>query len=354
MHDHGLRLHLAPWGPLALRAVSAALAAALAWMVVQPWGGLAESYPYYAPLGAVIAVSGTVVASARGASSAVRNLVLGALLGTVVLQLGLPSVLGLAVVVAVGTALHGIPRLTTDAPWVAYSGVFVLIVGAADPLTYGVAYAGLTSLGALIGIGVTALLPPLLITPGSSVLADSGETLAAQLDDLADALRLEEPPTDQEWARRRHALLPALRATADQMRLVSEARRGNWRARWWQSTSEQQLLLAEVVGQAYAHVEHLTQVLVRDERAGLDEVALGLPLRGAAADGLTAWAALLRDLTQGRDHRVAADDLGRAIAQLATRVRTLRSASDSDLFTAGAVVCSMRRGLEAADERPRG
>jgi hypothetical protein len=41
------------------------VAAAVAWLVVLPFVGVADDYAYYAPLGAVIAVSATVARSWR-------------------------------------------------------------------------------------------------------------------------------------------------------------------------------------------------------------------------------------------------------------------------------------------------
>src|SRR5690606_21273900 len=51
--------------PLVPVAVKVALAAALAWLVVQPLGGAADHYTYYAPLGAVVVVSSRLGQSLR-------------------------------------------------------------------------------------------------------------------------------------------------------------------------------------------------------------------------------------------------------------------------------------------------
>lgn len=92
------------------RAVKAAVAAVLAWLAVLPLGGAADEYPYYAPLGAVIAVSATVADSVRDSVQGVAAILLGAALavcaGAVV-----PTVPGLAVVVLLGTLVAGWWRL---------------------------------------------------------------------------------------------------------------------------------------------------------------------------------------------------------------------------------------------------
>src|SRR3712207_5602847 len=87
--------------PLALKC---AVAAALAWLLVLPLGGVADDYPYYAPLGAVVAVGTTVVSSVRASVQGLLALLLGAVLSIGVGSLPLPDVVAIAAVVGVGTA----------------------------------------------------------------------------------------------------------------------------------------------------------------------------------------------------------------------------------------------------------
>lgn len=349
-----LRELVAPYAPLVLRSTDAAVAASLAWALVQPIGGVADRYPYYAPLGAVVAVSTTVLGSARGALATVRNLVLGAALGTAAQVLGLPEVVAIALVVAVGTLLSGSRLLASGSSWIVYSAVFVLILGGEQPWEYGLAYAGLTCLGALVGILVVASMPPLLVTPGAQAVAEAGATLADQLDDLAEALGDESgPPSEHQWARRQRDLRPTMHRLDDTVHAVVEARRGNWRARWWQASTVAQRQRAALVRRSDPLVEQLVQLLVREERADLDHVALGPGLRPAAAAALRAWARLLRVASQDLEVEEQAEGMREALVALDDAVR--RSASRAATPWAGhldaaTVVTTVRLGLELVEE----
>ena len=61
-----------------LLAVKAAVAAALSWLLAMPLGGIADDYPYYAPLGAVLAVTWTVAGSVRESLQGLAAIAVGA------------------------------------------------------------------------------------------------------------------------------------------------------------------------------------------------------------------------------------------------------------------------------------
>ena len=154
------RLRLAEHPRVAL-AVKTAVAAGLAWAAVRQAGGFVADYPYYAPLGAVVAVTHTVARSLREAAEAVAAILLGASLAFTARLLDVPVVVSLALVVGVGTLLAGLPFLRSMGSWVPVSGLFVLLVGRSDPVHYPLAYLGLTALGGAIGLAVNLLFPPL-------------------------------------------------------------------------------------------------------------------------------------------------------------------------------------------------
>src|SRR4051812_41745247 len=83
-------------------ALKAALAASLAWLLVQPVGGFVAEYPYYAPLGALAVASTSVVVSLRSSVEVVVAILLGSAiaLAAQLLPLAEPLALGLAIVVA--------------------------------------------------------------------------------------------------------------------------------------------------------------------------------------------------------------------------------------------------------------
>ena len=194
--------------PRVAMSVKTAVAAAIAWMVVQPMPGVADSYPYYAPLGAVVAISTAAVGSFRQSAQSLLAILLGAgvaLVVDLVLDMGVAT---LALVVAAGTLLAGWRAVGAMASWVPISGLFVLILGQNAPGRYVVAYVGLTALGTLVGIGVNLLFPSLPLTPAQITLRKLRATLADQLEDLAGGLLREEPLSAEEWADRRGDLQP--------------------------------------------------------------------------------------------------------------------------------------------------
>lgn len=83
--------------------VRAAVAAVLAWTVGAALGGIADDYLYYAPFGAVVAVSTTVLSSVRTSAEIFLAIALGAVVGIGVEWLGLPSAAGVGAVVLIGT-----------------------------------------------------------------------------------------------------------------------------------------------------------------------------------------------------------------------------------------------------------
>ncbi len=75
------------WRAFSAQSLKAAVAAGLAWVLVLPLGGVADAYPYYAPLGAVIAVSSTVAGSLRSSLQAVVSIAIGAAIAVGVVAL---------------------------------------------------------------------------------------------------------------------------------------------------------------------------------------------------------------------------------------------------------------------------
>ncbi len=260
-------------------AVKCAVSAALAWVLVLPLGGVADDYPYYAPLGAVVAMGTTVVNSVRASVEGVLALLLGAALAIAAAVLPLPEVIATAVVVGFGTLLAGWNQLGELASWVPISGLFILIIGRNDPGDYAIAYVGLTGFGAVIGVLVNAALSPLPLTAAGVTQSALLDTLADQLDDLADGLRQEPLLTPEEWRTRQRAIEPQNRQMRVMLEQATEARRAYWRAREWRETADLQYTLGRALEQLSLMVEDTTNLLVAQEHAERPIVVLGPTLR---------------------------------------------------------------------------
>ncbi len=324
-------------------AMKAATAAALAWLVVLPIGGVADDYPYYAPFGAVIAVSATVARSWRVSVLSIAGIVVGAALAFGGARLPIAPVLELALVVGGGVVLAGWARLGPGGEWVPLAGVFVLIIGGTDRVGFVMAYVGLTALGALIGIGLNVLWPPLPLIAADGALDRLRETLAQQLDALAGGVSQGDARTGATWQQLRDAVGPR----TDDMRAraleASEARWANWRARRWQGESDRQFRSAQAMARLALLVEDLTMLVVDSEREDRETAQLRPALRPPAADALRSTASLVRDRsdTAAAGRIAAAEEAVQRLASAIIDVQTESEAADS--FVAGAIVSSLRR-----------
>ena len=339
-------------------AVKSAVAASTAWLAVQPLSGVADRYPYYAPLGAVVATGATVVSSLRTTVQSILAVAMGAALAVGMRLVPAPEVVALAFVVAAGTLLGGWRRIGAMASWVPISGLFILIIGKSDPTEYPVAYLGLTALGALVGVVVNAAVPQLRLTSARVSEADLLETLAGQLDDLADGLEQDPLLTPEQWQHRQHAIEPQTDRLREVVAETTEARRVNWRARRWQDLADRQFARARALQQLSFLVEDITSLVVERENADRARVALGPTLRPAAAAALRAMAIALRSVDGASGDPGPLRAVDSAVQDLVRAIREVRLRTDDDLFAAGTIVTTVRRAVaalvppELADELP--
>jgi uncharacterized membrane protein YgaE (UPF0421/DUF939 family) len=145
--------------PTVVLSLKASLAAGLAWVVVRPLGGVADDYRYYAPLGAVIATSATLARSVRDSVQALTAIGLGAGVALLAQAPPLPQLAALVLATGVGVAVGSWHLLGRRSSWVPITALFVLLVGDAHPWHYALGYAGLTALGAFVGVAVDATVP---------------------------------------------------------------------------------------------------------------------------------------------------------------------------------------------------
>jgi len=130
-------------------ALKAALAAMLAWLVVQPFGGFVVEYSYYPPLGALSVVSTSVVRSARNASEVVVAILLGAVLALVAEALPLPEPIALGVAIVAGVLVGASGLAGGMGSWVRWPRCSCWWPVRGNPIEYTrVRDGGLTAVGA--------------------------------------------------------------------------------------------------------------------------------------------------------------------------------------------------------------
>jgi uncharacterized membrane protein YgaE (UPF0421/DUF939 family) len=327
-------------------ALKAATAAAIAWLLIQPVGGIVD-YTYYAPFGAVVAVSSTVARSMRSTAQAAAAIAIGAATALTVRELPMPEVASLALVVAAGTGVAGWRRLGEMGSWVPVSALFILILGDRDPSRYVIAYLGLTTLGGLVGIAVNVAFPSLPLTPTRLALLRLRAELAEQLDEVACGLRQPDPPTRSEWRKRRHVLRPHIDRVRELVAETAEASRVNWRARRWRSDADRQHALAVALEDLTAVTNQVVNLVAERERAEQSELALGPSLRPLTAAALSATATLLEDLDEPNRVQAALEQTCAAVDDLRRATSSAWHEAGEDRYTAAALVTALERALRS-------
>lgn len=340
--------------PVLPLAVRAALAAVVAWLVVVPFGGIADDYPYYAPFGAVVAVSATVAGSLRTALQTVVALVVGALLGLAcgaLLQLpSVPVVVGVGLIVLLGTLLGAVPWFGLMGSWVPISALFILILGGDSPWHFGSGYLVLTTVGALTGGLVTLALPPLRLAEAAHAQDRLRVALVAQLESLAEGLRSDPLPSSDDWGTRREDM----ESDADRVRSLlggaTEGPRINWRVRRWQHRADLLSAQGRALAALAVQIGDLADLVATLEHSGREVAALGSPLRGHTADALRGTARALDSVDGGTATSAALADGLRSVDGFAAAVRDQRERTDDDMFAAGALVTALRRALFSVEQ----
>ncbi len=345
------------------RGVRAAVAAGLAWQVAVLLPPLLSEYAYYAPLGAVIAVHPTIADSASAAWRTVLAMLLGFALAYAVYELTRsgPDALTIALIVALAIGIEQWRRVLGDqASWVSFAAVLMITVGAGQPGPYVLRYAGLTLVGAGIGVLVTAVLfPPLQLTQALLQITRTRTLLAGHLRDIAATLRDGRVPDPAEWTERNRRLdreLDRMRAAEAQ---VERARHANPRARRWHGRAGEIRAESRAVDRVAVLVDDLTSLVVEfhPHRRGIDQVDAGTGwVLADTLDSLAGVVCTPYHTTDGSTPDERDEQIARAVTALNRLVGLLRTSPVSDdegFFALGAVAVGVRRSLSAlqAEER---
>lgn len=344
----------AEWGgpkPLAAVAVKAALAAALAWLIILPFGGVADEYVYYAPLGAVVVVSSRLAHTMRSSVQTVLAIAIGTSLALLARQLPGPGVIALAVVVGIGTVIGAWSVLGSMSGWVPIAGLFTLVVGGADPERYMFAFLGLTAFGALIGLGVNIIAPPLPLSTTREVQEALRAMLADRLDWLADGLAADELPTAEQWTQGR-VVIAAHRQQADELvARVVELSRLNWRARRWQETTARLNRQGQALGHLTFLVDEMAELLASETTAQHEEVVLSPELRAGAAEAFRRSADAVRSVEEAAARRRLLEEARTATENLAQDVHRLPAEDLDGRLVGGNLIVALRRVLRSIDQQ---
>jgi uncharacterized membrane protein YgaE (UPF0421/DUF939 family) len=327
-------------------ALNGAVAAAIAWVVGVLAPAPLSDYPYYAPLGALIAATGTVARSVRSSVQAVGALLLGVVIARATDLLLAPGALSVAVVVGVALLCAGWHRFGDMGSWVATSAIFVLIIGDTQTADYVGAYCGLVVVGAAIGIATNLVLPPLPITPSELALDRLRDALADQLESLADDLAAMGGSALAEHERRSSALRPAVDRARAEVTEADEATRANPRARRYRSRTATRRRRTDQLEVSAEVVDDIVRMLLEPTEPGHAPV-LGPRLGPVFAGALRAYAASLRADDAGAIGATASRGFADAVDEARRAVLAAWGTSERDDLVAAALVVALRRGADA-------
>ncbi|WP_354186699.1 FUSC family protein [Arthrobacter sp. UYCu712] len=249
------------WPRLQL-AMKAAFAAGLAFYIAPFMPGSAAEYPYYAPLGALVAMYENVSGSVRQGVQTLVGLALGIGLAFMLFSFGEPSPLTVAVVMGLGVILGGLPRIGSGSDWIPTAALLVLLVGGHDPDKFSFGYLVQMGAGVTVGIIVNLLLfPPLHFKAAALSIAELRLALARQLREMSKALGENWPPEHEDWSRRSETLEASARSVRLAVEKADASRRANPRRRLHPRDIQQDYRNLRDLERVTFHVQDVTQVL---------------------------------------------------------------------------------------------
>ncbi|MGO4590449.1 FUSC family protein [Paenarthrobacter sp. 2TAF44] len=328
-----------------LFAAKTAAAAGLAWYLAPFMPGPAASYPYYAPLGALVSMHPTVADSARHGLQSLMGLVLGIGMAFAVTTVAAPTALAVAVVVGLGVIIGGLPRLGTASEWVPMAALFVLVLGDSNAEGFSFAYVLQMAMGVAVGFAVNWLVfPPLHLEGIDPALAGHQRALSKQLQDMARAMEESWPPNHEAWASRSGELSATAAAVRTAVHEAELSAKANPRSRRRAGRLPSDLAGLRIVERLTFHVQDITDVLasvIWEEDAGTvipDSVLANL------SEALEAVSRVI-DQWRGGDDEELKSHLAEAkdsISELGDAV-TEAAAGQASVNAAASVAMSLRR-----------
>jgi uncharacterized membrane protein YgaE (UPF0421/DUF939 family) len=337
-------------------AAKAALAAGLAFLIAPLMPGAAANYPYYAPLGALVAMYHNVAGSVRQGFQALAGLAVGIGLAVILVTIADPSPLTVALFMGIGVLLGGVRGIGSGSDWIPTAALLVLLVGGnnADEFSFGY----LMQMGVGVGVGIAVnflVFPPLHLKAAAASLDDLRLALGKQLTDMGAALKEEWPPEHEEWSRRSEELASAARSVRHLVQEADASRRANPRRRLHPRDIDDDYRNLRQLERVTFHVQDMTDVL--SDVIWESDVPYTVPLQdsGPLADAITAAGNLLSSIsgadTAEQEALFAAATTAVNAATAATAARELQEgalpASESILLSLHRILRAVRAGGEA-------
>lgn len=334
--------------PELLLAAKAALAVAIAWSIAPYLPGVANDYPYYAPLGALVSMAPTLMGSVRSGLQTVAGLAIGVVLAGAVILLSEPNVFTIALVVGIGFLISGNHRVTTTREFIPVTALFVLIVGGPNADSYSLGYVVQVCFGILVGLAVNLLIfPPLRQDAAAAELSRFRTTLARHLDDMGKALLESWPPKHEDWATRDATLKRTSGEVRGAVLHAEESRKGNPRALIHRRNLKADYDDVAALETVSFHVRNVTDVLAGAVWGDPVPVEIPTDLRPPLSAAIHSVAELLKDWDSGSGDLAPRDEAEESMSSLLARLDDEKS-SGAESFSAGAAIAMDLRRILAA------
>jgi uncharacterized membrane protein YccC len=340
--------HLKAWlaDPRLLLAIKTSIAVGLAWVVAHLVPGVADEYPYYAPLGALISVSPTLMSSVRRGAQTLAALAIGILLAGAIIIFWEPNVFTISVAVGVGVLIAGSRWLTAGGEYVAVAALFVLIVGGQNADAYSIGYLVQMSVGIAVGLIVNVtILPPLNFSGAAIKLGEFRSQLSSHLHDIGKALVESWPPEHEDWANRSGTLVDTADRVREAVAQSDESRKLNPRAKLHSRNLEKDYEDLSALETITFHVRDLTQVLAAAIWESPFPAELPQDLREPLSDTIHAVAGVLTMRNAGDDVSEAVEAAEESLRILLERLDEQRDVDPSALSPAATAAMDLRRIL---------
>ena len=339
-----------------LQAAKAAVAVGIAWSVAPYLPGVADDYPYYAPLGALVSMYPTLMGSVKNALQTLGSLAVGILLAAAVLVFSAPNVVTISLAVGLGALIAATGWFGANREFIPVTALFVLIVGGPNADSYSIGYLEQVSLGIVIGLLVNMLIfPALSLDAVGRHLSNYRLVLADHLSEIAEALTQNWPPERDGWASRNEALVSLSRDVRTALRQADDSRKVNPRAlthRRDLSADFEDLAALETVT---FHVRDLTDVLAGAVWGTPIDVELSPELRPSLSLALDTLSVLLREWESEDTDLTAYSAAADAAASLMSELDERRdSAPVTTMGAATAIAMDVARVLAALRSRLEG
>ncbi|MCU1447403.1 MAG: hypothetical protein JWP54_3061 [Cryobacterium sp.] len=334
--------------PRLLQAVKTAVAVAIAWKLAPLMPGVADEYPYYAPLGVIVASYPTLMGSVKNAMQTLAGLVIGVALAAAVILFSEPSVLTVSLVVGIGMLIGGIRQLGAGREYVPIAGLFVLIVGGPNADGYSIGYISQMTLGVVLGLAVNLLVaPPLRVTAAVKGLSRLRGALGDHLGTVADALDANWPPEEGEWSKQGATLAGTTTAVRRALAEADESRRINPRARIRPHDLRTDYDDLAALENATFYVRDLTDVLAGAAWGTPVPVELPAALRPPLAAAARATGAVVHEWDTGETSLASLETAEAAVAAVTQAIHDHRELGAEAIVAASAATLDLTRLLAA-------